>query len=130
MGLRRMLLHCFRLSCWLKEFLDVLLVKTKFSLLVLHLQNCPHSQLGSEELPDDFLGGHVLGHGAEESAEGGELLRLLLGHLGQLHRLFGKGRPRYERDKHKSEDEREEGHLDEACSLRLERWEGSEESEI
>ena len=111
MGLRRMLLHCFRLSCWLKEFLDVLLVKTKFSLLVLHLVNCPHSQLGLEQLPDDFLGGHVLGHGAEESAEVGEVLRLLLSHLGQLYRLLGTGRPRYERDKHKSEDEREEGHL-------------------
>ena len=110
-GLRRMLLHRFRLSCWLKEFLDILLVKTKFSLLVLHLQNCPPSQLGLEELPDDFLGRHVLGHGAEEGAEGGELLWLLLGHLGQLHRLLGSGSPRYERDKHKSEDERVEGHL-------------------
>ena len=110
-SLRRMLLHCFRLSCWLKEFLDVLLVKTKFGLLVLHFQNCPISQLGLEELPDDFLGGHVLGHGAEEGAESGELLRLLLGHLGQLHRLLVRGSPGYERDKHKSEDERVEGHL-------------------
>ena len=110
-ALRRMLLHCFRLSCWLKQFLHVLLVKTKFSLLVLHLQNRPHSQLGIEELSDDFLGGHVLSHGAEEGAKGGELLRLLLGHLGQLHRLLGKGRPSYERDKHKSEDERVGRHL-------------------
>ena len=111
-GLRGMLLHCFRLFCWLEKFLDVLLVKTKFSLLVCHLQNRPSPQLGLEELPNDLLGGHVLGHGAEESAEGGELLRLLLAHLGQLHRLVGGGgSPRYERDKHKREDEIVEGHL-------------------
>ena len=111
-SLRRMLLHRFRLSCWLKQFLDVLLVKTKFSLLVCHLQNRPPPQLGLEELPDDLLGGHVLGHGAEESAEGGELLWLLLAHLGQLHGLLGRGgSPSYERDEHKREDEIVKGHL-------------------
>ena len=106
-GLRRMLLRCFRISCCLEQFLDIPYVKTKFSLL----QNCHSSQLGLEELPDDLLGRNILGHGAEEGAEGGELLRLLLGHLGQLHRLLGKGRPSYERDKHKSEDERVGRHL-------------------
>ena len=112
MGLIRMLLHCFRLSCWLKEFLDVLLVKTKFSLLVCHLQNRPPPQLGLEELPNDLLGGHILGHGAEESAEGGELLWLLLAHLGQLQRLLERGgSPSYERDEHKSQHDRVEGHL-------------------
>ena len=80
-GLRRMLLHRFRLSCRLKQFLYVLLVKTKFSLLVGHLHNRPPPQLGLEELPDDLLGGHILGHGAEEGAEGGELLWLLIAHL-------------------------------------------------
>ena len=111
MGWGRMLLHCFRLSCRFKQFLDVLLVKTKLRLLVIHLQNRPPSQLRLEELSDDFLGGDVLGHGAEEGSQGGELLRLLLGlRLGQLHRLLERGSPGYEVDKHKSEDERGEGH--------------------
>ena len=74
----------------------------------------PPPQLGLEELPDDLHGGHVLGHGAEEGAEeGGQLLWLLFAHLGfgQLHRLLGRGSPRYERDEPKIEHERVEGHL-------------------
>ena len=61
-GLRRMLRCCFRLSCWLEQFPDILCVKTKFSLL----QNHPSSQLELEEgKEDDLLGG---GWGTASSA--------------------------------------------------------------
>ena len=105
--LRRFLLCWFRLSYWLEQFPDILYLKTKFSLL----QNRHSSQLGPEDLPDDLLGGHILGHGGEEGAEGGELVHLLLPHLGQVHRLLERESPRYERDKDKSKHERGEGHL-------------------
>ena len=85
-ALRRMLLlHTFRLLCFcVEEFLDVLLVKAKLGLLVLHENGLP-PQLGPEEFPDHLLGGHVLGHGAEQVVQGGELLLLpSLGHLGQV----------------------------------------------
>ena len=100
-ALRRMLhLHTFKLLCFcVEEFLDVLLVKVKLGLLVLH-------ELGPEKFPDHLLDGHILGHGAEQVVQGGELLllpnlghlgqvvvggellRLLLFHLRQLHRLL------------------------------------------